>query len=44
LLEQLEARRRSDWILEAAVEEDAQASDLFLAAMVRNAGAKGGEA
>jgi hypothetical protein len=44
LLEQLEARRRSDWILETAVEEDAQASDLFLAAMVRNAAAEGGKA
>jgi hypothetical protein len=41
LLEQLEARRRTDWLRETSIEEDAQASELFLAAAVRKAGADG---
>jgi hypothetical protein len=35
LLEELEARRKTDWLREASVEEDAKASELFLAATIR---------
>ncbi len=37
LLEELESRRKSDWQREVSVEEDSQASELFLAASVREA-------